>query len=63
VGNGEEVAGEGRKRWGKQRGIGADEGCRVVLLLLPILIPLIPVPCGSVGPNVCSFVIQAGIIP
>jgi len=31
-----------------------------VLLLLPILIPLIPIPCGSLGPNVCSFVIQGG---
>jgi len=50
------VEGEDLKQWGKQRGIGADEGCRVVLLLLPILISL--TPCGSLGPDVCSFVIQ-----
>ena len=57
------MEGKSRKQWGKQRGFEADGVCRVVLLLLPILIPLILIPCGSFGPDVCSFVIQAGIIP
>jgi len=55
------VEGESRKQWGKWWEFEADGVCRVVLLLLPILIPLIP--CGSLGPNVCSFVSTGGIIP